>query len=382
MRILFISTGLGVGGAEIMLVALCRVLVARGGQIHVIGLKSPVGVTESLREAGCSVEAWNLDRISDLSAMPWRLARTIRIFRPDLIQGWMYQGCLVASAAGFLTGHPVAWSLHHSNFDPRYNSRGTLASIRLSAWLSRLTPPSGIAYCGPNSRDAHHRHGFVTEPASILPNGVDFEKFRPDAEARARVRAEMGIGASTPLIGIFANRVPIKDHATFFSAAARLAAAHPEVRFVCCGGGMSAGSADTEESEDVARFSDRVFLLGRRHDVAAVMNACDIITLTSRGESFPMALTEAVACGVPVVSTDVGDCSWVVGDSARLFEPGDVSALVSLWTTLLSQGPSARRELGLTNRKRTRALFSLDAVVDVYESFASLSLSRHGEQGN
>lgn len=378
MRILFVSTGLGVGGAEMMLVALGKALVARGHAVHVIGLKSPVGVTERLRESGCSVEAWDLLRIRDLVAMPWRLFRTIRTFRPDLIQGWMYQGCLVASAAGFMTGRPAAWSLHHSNFDPRYNGRGTLASIRLAAWVSRREAPEGIAYCGPNSRDAHHRFGFAEEPASILPNGVDFEKFRPDVESRCHIRRELGVDETTVLIGIFANRVPIKDHATFFAAAGRLAALYPEVRFVCCGGGMSADSKELADETASVGCSGKVFFLGRRDDVPAVMNACDIVTLTSRGESFPMALTEAVACGIPVISTDVGDCAWVVGEPARLFLPGDVPGLVSRWSALLSAGADARREVGSANRARTRELFSLDKVTDVYEAFAAGAVSLRG----
>lgn len=375
MRILFISTGLGVGGAETMLVNLAGELVARGHAVHVVGLRMPGGVTAKLRAAGASVDEPRSPGATGTLGVLVRLPSIIRRFQPHLIQGWMYQGCLVASMTGFATQIPSAWSLHHSNFDPAYNRRATLASIRLCAWASKILPPDEIAYCGPNSRDAHHRHGFATTPASLLPNGVDFRRFAPSAEVRAQTRALLGLDDASIVVGIFANRVAIKDHPTFFKAAAALAAENNAVRFLCCGRGMDATASDLPEKHP--ELAGRVLLLGRREDVPALMNTCDIIALSSRGESFPMALTEAVASGVPVVASDVGDCAWVVGEQDRVFAPGDSASLAKILSRLATMPMERRRALGEANRARMKALVAIPVVADTYLEFAGRCLRQH-----
>lgn len=372
MHLMFLSSGLGFGGAEFMLANLVSDLIHRGHRVTVIGLRSPHGMSEILRKSGAMVIEPASNTLGASLKLLLQTPLLVAKGKPDLLQGWMYHGCLAASLLGLLFRRPVAWSLHHSNFDPAYNRRATLASIRLCAWASKILPPAEIAYCGPNSRDAHHRHGFATTPASILPNGVDFTRFAPSAEVRAQTRALLGLDDASIVVGIFANRVAIKDHPTFFKAAAALAAENNAVRFLCCGRGMDATASDLLEKHP--ELAGRVLLLGRREDVPALMNTCDIIALSSRGESFPMALTEAVACGVPVVASDVGDCAWVVGEQDRVFAPGDSAALAKILSRLATMPRESRRALGEANRARMKALVAIPVVADTYLEFAGRCL--------
>lgn len=364
MKILFVTPGLGVGGAEIMLLNLAGALVQRGNIVAVVSLTPNGGVAERLRDVGVQVFEPAGRRAGFGFLM--RSIGFVKQFKPDFIQGWMYIGCILASFFGITSGCPVAWSLHHSNFSRDYNSGFTLFTIRVCAFISKWRAPSDIFYCGPNSRDAHHKFGFSKTPSSILPNAVDFNKFKPDHDARFHSRTIMRLDSSVFMVGIFANRVPIKDHPTFFKAMALFISDNPNIRFLCCGTRMDESALDLAEPEDRPILAQSGFFLGRRHDVAALMNSCDVVVLTSEGESFPLALTEAAACGIPVVSTDVGDCPWIVGDRSFVFSPGDALGLTGILSRILAMDGSERLRLGRDNLNRIKLLFDLDVVVDCY----------------
>src|SRR5205085_6546417 len=138
-----------------------------------------------------------------------------------------------------------------------------------------------------------------------------------------------------------------------------LAQRRPDVRFLLCGEGTEAVAGAIAE----AGLRDRFLLLGRRDDVPRIMNALDIATLCSAaGEAFPLVVGEAMACGVPCVVTDLGDCSHVVGETGRVVPPQDPEALVRAWEELVVLAPEDRRRLGLAARQRIERLFSLRKI--------------------
>jgi glycosyltransferase involved in cell wall biosynthesis len=99
------------------------------------------------------------------------------------------------------------------------------------------------------------------------------------------------------------------------------------------------------------------------------MNALDIGTLSSSyGEAFPLVIGEAMACGIPCVVTDVGDCGYLVGDTGRVVPSRDPVALARAWDELIDLGPSGRVRLGQAARARIEALFSLPHVVAEYRA--------------
>jgi glycosyltransferase involved in cell wall biosynthesis len=159
---------------------------------------------------------------------------------------------------------------------------------------------------------------------------------------------------------------PMKDHPNFIRAAALLARRLAEVRFVLCGLGAAPENADLVRLLAEHGVRDRFHLLGRRSDIPRVMNALDVCTLSSFGEAFPLAIGEAMSCGVPCVVTDVGDSAYLVGDTGRVVPPRDSTALAGAWEALASLEPEARRRLGLAARERIVQHFALAGVVEQY----------------
>jgi glycosyltransferase involved in cell wall biosynthesis len=237
------------------------------------------------------------------------------------------------------------------------------ACARLSRWL-----PSRIVCCSEHARSAYERRGFAAGKLTVIPNGFDTGAFRPDPVARIEVRREIGVGPGAPLIGLVARYGPVKDHPNFLRAAARLLGRFPEAHFLLCGDGVDRENAALAAAIDSLGLRDRCHLLGPRRDVARIQASLDLATSSSISEAFPLALGEAMACGVPCVATDVGDSAAIVGETGRIVPPRASRALAEAWAELLELAPDVRARLGQAARSRILQGYDLTAIATRYEN--------------
>jgi glycosyltransferase involved in cell wall biosynthesis len=278
----------------------------------------------------------------------------------------MYHGNLAASLAAPLTGRPppVLWNIRHSLHDLSLEKRATRLVIRAGAPLSRLA--AGIVYNSALSVAQHRACGYA-RPAEVIPNGFDTDRFRPDPAARARLRAELGLGESTAVIGLVARYHPMKDHGTLVRAASKLRAAGRDLHLVLVGENVTPGNAELARAVAAAGLGGRASLLGERVDVPGLVPAFDVAVLCSAwGEGFPNVLGEAMACGVPCVTTDVGDCRPLLAGIGEVTPPGDADALAAALDRLLRLPPSGRAQLGAAGRRRVEREFALPAIAARY----------------
>jgi glycosyltransferase involved in cell wall biosynthesis len=370
IALMHVIVGLDIGGAEMVLYRLLTQLDRARFAAHVVSLRDIGPVGRRLMADGWPVYALGM-RSGGVAALPPALVRLVglmRALRPHVVQTWMYHADLLGGLAAKLAGGiPVAWNLRQSNLAPQFNKRSTLLLIRACALLSHGLPARIV--CGSEAaRRAHARLGYARTKMCVIPNGFDLALFKPDAEARVAVRQELGLAADTPLIGMMARFDPQKNHRTFVAAAGLLHAHCPTVHFLLCGGGVTWENRALAAWIDGAGLRARCHLLGEREDMPRLTAALDVATLSSRGEGFPNALGEAMACGVPCVVTDVGDAGAIVGETGRLVPPGHPEALARAWAELLACSEEERRALGAAARERIAACFSLEQVVDQYEA--------------
>ena len=192
--------------------------------------------------------------------------------------------------------------------------------------------------------------GFDAAKLTVIPNGFDSSRFRPDPAARDEVRREIGVAPDAPLIGLVARYDPFKDHATFLRAAAALVRTRPDARFLLCGNRVDAGNAELVEQIASLGLAEHVRLLGPRRDVQRIYAALDVLAQSSISEAFPLVLGEAMASGVPCAATDVGDSALIVGDTGRIVPPRNPEALAGAWADLLADRP--RRAAGRSGWRR------------------------------
>jgi len=334
---------------------------------EVVSLTGEGSVAAWIRELGVPVYALGARRGMPDPRAVTRLMRRMKASRPQVVQTWMYHADLIGGLAAKLAGDiPVAWNIRQSNLDPVHSKRLTIWTAKICARLSRRIP-ARIVCCSDAAARIHREMGYAADKMVVIPNGFDMESFRPDAGARVSVRTELGIGQNDPVIGLVARFDPQKDHRTFVDAASILGARLLSARFVLCGDGVTWDNQELVRWIDDAGIRDRICLLGRRDDIARLLNGFDVATLSSAyGEGFPNVVGEAMACGVPCVVTDVGDSAWIVGDTGRVVPIRDAKALADSWLALVEAGHQARQALGARARARIVEHFDLEAIAGRY----------------
>ncbi|MDY7095452.1 MAG: glycosyltransferase [Acidobacteriota bacterium] len=370
MKIVHIITGLGTGGANTMLLRLLEEgrRSGLGGRTEVISLTGRGALGDSVEALGIPLHALGAASPASMPLHLPALLRVLRRSRPDLIQGWMVHGNLAASLGALALPRPrppVLWNIRQSLYDLCWEKRTTALLIRLAARLSR--GPRAIIYNSRISAHQHQQRGYAPERSLLLPNGYDTERLKPDAEARAQVRNELGLEEETPLVGLVGRWDPVKDHHGFLQAMARVRQAHSTLHLLLVGAGID------PENDDLARWlaetglTDRAHLLGERRDISRLTAALDVAVSSSYTEAFSNVVAEAMACGVPCAVTDVGDSALIVGDTGRIVAPRDPEALAAAVSRLLAFSQEERRELGRRARQRIEERYSLAAVTARYD---------------
>lgn len=358
LRVQFVITSMPVGGAETLLVNMLGRMDPSKLAAEVICLKEPGTLGEQIAD--------EFPVHSNLIGAKWdvrvlfRLAKLMHRRRADAVitvgaGDKMFWGRLAAHVAGV----PVIASALHSTGWPDGVGR-----------MNRLLTPITDAFIGVAESHGKFLHDFERFPKSkvhVVRNGVDTDRFAPDAAARQRVRDELGLPEDAPLIGIVAALRSEKNHGMFVAAAGKLRDRFPDAHWIVVGDGP-----ERENIENVAAeldVTDRVHLLGTRHDTPELVAALDVFALSSLNEASPVSILEALACGVPVVATDVGSIaeSIVEGETGMLVASEDQDGFAAAIATMLTD-EAGRQCMGFAGRKLVQMTGSLDAMVSGYES--------------
>ena len=248
--------------------------------------------------------------------------------------------------------------------------------IRTGALLSRL--PAAIIYNSETSALQHEQLGYDPRRRRVIPNGFDCALFAPDAQARARMRTQLGLRDSDVVIGLVTRFHPMKDHLSFVAAASQVAAQHADARFLLVGRGVRSAEAGILAALEAADIHERAMVLDEREDMPDVYNALDIACSSSAwGEGFSNAIGEAMACGVPCVVTDVGDSAIIVAQTGMVVPIHDPAALAAAIGRLVAGGAQLRLAMGAAARLRIEQNYALPTVVAqyeaLYESFRSVA---------
>jgi glycosyltransferase involved in cell wall biosynthesis len=365
MVIVHLITGLRLGGAEDQLK--CLVLNSDRNRFrHIVISIEPEGpIAAELKEGGIEVYSLGVRKIPS----PMHLARLtllLRRFHEPTLHCWLYHGCFMGSVtARFGRVRHMIWGLRSANQDLHGYPRLTRGVIRLCSLLSPLA--SVIVVNSNNSKELHQHWGYCARTMRVIPNGVDTRRFAPKAEERRSVREELGIPQDAIAVGMFARFSPMKDHETFFKAAGRVSQKYPRLRYVLAGADIDEKNPALERMIIENRLQGVVSLLGQRRDMPRITAGLDIACLSSRSESFPNALLEAMSTGLTCVATNVGDVAAIVGNTGKVVAPLNPPAFAEALMALVAMDPNERKAMGQRARARVLELFALEGTVRAYE---------------
>ena len=379
VKILFVITGLGTGGAEMMLYKL----------LSRINRDRFCPTVVSMIEGGVFVERFRALNIAvfDLGMQPGvinplvliGLTKLLNQIKPDLIQGWMYHANLIAQLANFFSANkvPVFWSIHHSVDSLRAEKLSLVATIKLTALLSSRVET--VVFSAAKGQKQHLSLGYNPSNAIAISDNFDISKYQPVFESDFNLRKSLNLVEDTILIGSVARYHPMKDHTGLIEAAALITDDFPNVHFVLIGPNVDIHNPRLTGQIEKLGVGEQVHLLGERQDVPRLMTSFDIFTSSSAyGESFSNVLGEAMSCQIPCVTTDVGDSMMIVGDTGIVVPPKDPQALAAAWLRLIVLSKDERQNLGRKARKHIKTNFDLDgsnSFVKKYESLYEASLA-------
>lgn len=368
-KVLHIITGLNDGGAESVLARLC--LHSKRVQHVVISLMDEGKYGPLLIESGVVVYCLGMNPRKPGILRFFRLVRLIRAEQPDLVQTWMYHADLLGGIAARLAGVPrVFWGIRHSTLEKGKSKRSTIIVARLCALLSGWVPEK-IICCANKARDVHADIGYSVKKLRVISNGYDLSRFKPDVSAGSRVRADLGLKSNDFIIGNVGRLDPLKDHSNLLQALACVAERKIPFRCLLIGKGLSPDTSGLVDQIAELGLQDKVLLVGQRSDIPAIMNALDLHVLSSLSEGFPNVLAEAMACGTPCVSTDVGDALEILSDKEACCPAQDSQALAEVIVKLAGEwqySPASWQARKAASSQRIAERFSIEAMVDAYEA--------------
>jgi glycosyltransferase involved in cell wall biosynthesis len=353
-----IVLSLGLGGLESMAVDLAIDLNRCGLSARVIALDEGGLLETRLREAGVGYDVLNGRRFSEPN-FHLSLAARLRRMRAGIIHTHGFAPLLHTLPASRLGG---VWHVVHTEHSFEYlEPRASLR--RALKWLSRTTRV--FALCGERMLPFYQtRIGVSPQRLQVIPNGIDVDKYRPGVN-RAAIRVELGVPVNAFVVGSAGRLAPEKNYGMLLAAVADSRASGVPVHVVLFGEGD-----DRRELERLTAnlgIQASVSFVGWRTDLHRVLPALDVFALTSLSEGLPLAVLEAMACGLPIISTAVGDIPVVVEHerAGYLVPSGDVGALAAR-VSELARAPDRRRALGAHGRRVVADRYSRSSMMTRY----------------
>jgi glycosyltransferase involved in cell wall biosynthesis len=312
----------------------------------------------------------------DFTVVP-RLARLLRRLRADIVHSYLFSAEIAARLAGRFAGTPVIiGSERTTNY--RLKKRN-LWAYRLTRGCVDLIIANSNAGAAFNSRLLGHSPSLYR----VVHNGVDTARFT--AQDPRPIRHELGLEQDESVVGMFASFKPQKNHALLFAAFQRVAASWPRTRLLLVGDELVGGAHGADEYKsrmqalvDELGIRRHCLLLGNRGDVERLYPACDVTILSSLCEGTPNVLLESMACGVPVVATDVSDNRYVApdGEVGYIVPLDDAAAMADRICRLLAN-KDLRQQLGKQARRWTEREFSIGQLAKKTEAVYLEALASH-----
>jgi glycosyltransferase involved in cell wall biosynthesis len=348
------------GGLETMAVDLAVALQQRGIRSVMIALDEG-GVLESkLSDARVEYIVLNGRRFKD-PQFHLNLAAHLRRVKTRVVHTHSFGPLFHSLPSIVLAGVRHVVNTEHSfeYLEPRRDLRRVLRWMSGATRAFTLVGERMLPFYRDNVRVSSRR-------LQVITNGIDVGRFRSN-RPQADIRAELGVPADAFVIGSAGRLAPVKNYPMLLTAAAE-ARAHGVPVHVALFGEGAERSALAEQAQSLG-LEHNVSFLGWRTDLHRVMGALDVFVLTSVSEGLPLALLEAMAAGLPIVSTAVGDIPRVVdeGRSGYLIARDDVAALANRLRCLASD-PAVRSSIGEFGRQSVVEKYSQDTMVQRYMS--------------
>lgn len=383
LRIMLLISNLKIGGAQEVVRTLCETFPEKGYQTIVCTFEDGP-LRKEIERAGIPVVILPARQHSIL-ALPlflWDMLRIrnaiaeivdkyqINILQTQLVRGLDFLVLTLRAGRKLL----VFWTFHNALFVlrpehlPRF--RWLLGIKRwahslLYRWTARWV--NGMIVVSEDVKKALHEYaGALHGKVHVIPNSVDIKRYNQEINQKA-IRKELGLSPGHQVFAVVATFKKQKGHRYLIEAAASVISQFPDIRLLLIGDGELRD--ELKAQTQALGLNEHVHFLGLRTDVPKLLGASDYFVLPSLWEGLPVSLIEAMACGLPVIATQVSGTKDVMihNQTGLLVPPGEVEALKDAMLQLLVH-PELAQKMGEAARNRVAENFSADQQADAYLS--------------
>jgi glycosyltransferase involved in cell wall biosynthesis len=356
VRIAFCITDLDPGGAERALVKLVTRLDRSRWNPAVFCLAGEGVLANELRQAGVAVTCLGARRWTNLGVV-WRLRRALRQFQPAILQTFLFHGNLAGRIAGRMAGIGKIVSgirvAEKRSRVPLLLDRWTNSLVCMNICVSRAVAEFSVSHAG-----------LSREKVTVISNGVDISRF---ADCKPVDLSPFEIPPGSLVLSTVGRLDRQKGLTNLIEAAVRVLPNNPSVHFLLVGEGPERPAL--EQQIVMKGLTGRVHIAGWRPDVPEILAASFGLVLASYWEGMPNVVLEAMAAGLPVVSTRVEGIDELVtnGETGFTVAPHAPGELAEAISRLLAD-PDAARALGRAGQQHAQTDFSWDKMVRQYDS--------------
>lgn len=360
-RILFLTPAMGVGGVGRQLFELSKSLSDRGHEVEILSL-TPIGnFGQKARSAGISVQSLDVESKLLAPVGVWKVRRKIQSFDPDILHAHLYHAIITGRLASIGLDMKMVSTIHNiHNQNPESEQRRDETALRDRIYSLTDFLSDANTFVSDASMERYITAGAVSREKSIrVYNGINLEQF--SSSSIATNNSDKFIWVT---VGSIEKR---KDHRTLLEAVDILCATTNEFQVWILGeGGLR---EELEQLTTKLDIENLVEFKGEVYDVPKYLNKADAFVLSSRWEGFGLVVAEAMACELPVVSTDAGGTSEIIvdGETGLLVDRSNPDELAAKMAMMMDLPAYERSKYGSNGRHRIEELFSIESATENWE---------------
>lgn len=366
-KIIHVIIGLDVGGAESMLKKLVRSQVKDFEKYEhsVVSLTTIGAIGKELKQEGVEVKALGMNTAFSSFLVILKLIKIFKFKKPDVVQTWMYHADLIGGVAAAIAGVKcILWGIRSTNIRLG-NSRLTSIVQKVCALLSYHIPTK-IVCVAEKSMNAHVNAGYDKSKMLVINNGFDLERFLFAEKERKKIRDNLGV-KNNFVIGSVGRFNPAKNHFLLISVVEKIIPYGVDIVFLLVGRGVN-----NTENEFYKKIKEKgllsyFLLIGEVSDIRKYYQAMDVFCLHSDTEGFPNVLGEAMASGLPCISTDAGDARKILGDDSMVVDCGDADGIAERIVRLQRLSSLERGRMGKVNMEKIKENYSIKKISQKFQ---------------
>lgn len=359
-KVLHIITGLESGGAEKNLFNL--VINDKLNDHYIFSLSDYGKYFKIIKKNKVKIKIFKFSIFNFLFKF-FKISNDIKKIKPDLIITWLYHADFIGGLLGKINRvKRIYWNIRSSTLS-KQNTKFSTNVLRI--FLSKLSRfiPNKIIYCAISAKNIHKKIGYVNKSVHI-PNGIDVKVFKPN---KKKINNK-----SYFKIGYLARWDPQKNFNLAFHAIRLLKEENFKFKLFLAGEKINKKNYKLKSMIKSYQLEDHVVLLGEVKNMPKLYNSLDLSIMTSSyGEAFPNVLAESMSCGVPCVSTDIGDAFYIIGSKGwicKKFNPHVFKSYLIKAIRLRNKNLTKWVKLKNDCRKRIENNFTLKVMIKNYQN--------------